>query len=60
LVYLLCKQYNKPSHVTAAGSPGVIRPVHVSGKRCPKLEKVELPIVEKTVGGVRYFNTSVS
>jgi hypothetical protein len=55
-----CKQYNKPSNVQAAGNPGVTSPVHVNGNRCPKLEKLELPIVEGTNAGVTYFNTNVS
>lgn len=41
-----------------AGNPGVTSPVHVNGNRCPKLEKLELPIVEGTNAGVTYFNTN--
>jgi hypothetical protein len=47
-------------NVEVAGNPGVTRSIHVTGKRCPKLEKLELPIVETTTGGVTYFNTNVS
>jgi len=47
-------------NVKAAENPGVTRSVHVMGNRCPKLEKMELPIVATTTGGVTYFNTSVS
>jgi len=47
-------------NVKAAGNPGVTRPVRVTGNRCSKLEKLELPIFEMTTGGATYFNTSVS
>jgi hypothetical protein len=47
-------------NVKAAEDPGVTRSVHVTGNRCPKLEKLELPVVETAIGGFTYFNTSVS
>jgi hypothetical protein len=61
-MYLPChnKQYNKLLNVKAEGNPGVTRSVHITGNRCPKFEKLELPIGLKTTDEVNYYNTSVS